>query len=342
MSYIPAHIRSQTPYQPNAGRFRIRLDANESPFPLSDATRKAVYDALQTVDFNRYPDPAAADLCAAFAQRYGVDPATVTAGDGSDELINLIVQNLVGKGQRLAVLTPDFSMYRFYAELAGVSVFACERGNDTLSRLLSLVKKENCDAVLFSNPCNPTGEGFERDEMRAFLRDCRALCVVDEAYMDFWDQSLLDEAAQHENLIVLRTLSKAWGGAALRVGFAVANPEFTRALQVIKSPYNVGTLPQIVGAALLRTGENKGAFLALQAKRLAQALRALLPEAIVTEPRANFVFIRMRDANALFEALAKDGIAVRRFDGALRITASVDAEQDELLASVKKWKETAR
>ena len=344
MSYIPSNIRNQTPYTPNQGTFRHRLDANESPFPVSEELLHAFYGAMHEAEFNRYPDSTAKALCDAFANRYGIDAAHVVAGDGSDELINLILQNLVGRGERLAVLDPDFSMYRFYAELAGVRVGTFSRNNGfSVGGLADFVRKNNCNAVIFSNPCNPTGTGISRKEILWFLENCPALCIIDEAYMDFWDQSILDVAHNYENLIVLRTLSKAFGAAALRLGFAIANDEMIKALRVIKSPYNVGTLPQLFGTILLNQAENRGEFLAAQAKKLAEKLKCLLPDAVVYDTCTNFVYLEFMQAQSLFDFLCQNGIAVRIFGSkALRIAASTDAEQRVLLTAIKKWKESQR
>ena len=164
--------------------------------------------------------------------------------------------------------------------------------------------------------------------------------MVDEAYMDFWDQTLLGDAPALSNLIVLRTLSKAWGAAGLRLGFAVSNPALISALNTARSPYNVSTPAQIMGRILLEQGENHGVFLMGQARRLERQLRLLLPGARVFPTHTNFVYLEAENAVQIYEYLKRQGIIIRLFgQGALRITASFDEELGALYAALEKMTE---
>ena len=274
----------------------------------------------------------------AFASRYGVSVENVVAGNGSDELISIIMTSLLDKGDTLAVANPEFSMYAFYAQLSENTVFYTDKDeNYSLDFLLDFVKKNNCRAVIFSNPCNPTGMGFEREKVLNFVENCPALCIVDEAYMDFWDQSILDVADRYENLIVLRTLSKAYGAAAIRAGFAVGHRSLIDALSVARSPYNVNSLTQLLGKLMLECDtSNQGKYLAAQAKKLSDILKVLIPNATFYPSRTNFVYFKTDKAKAIFEGLLADGIAVRYFAPShLRITASTDEEHKILTDSLE-------
>ena len=257
MSYtLSEKAAGLVPYEPIAGNYRVRLDANESFLPLSHEAQKAVQKALGEAAFNRYPDPAAAGVCGRFAGYYGLDPAMVTAGNGSDELISVIVNTFLQKGERATVLSPDFSMYSFYLALAEVECVTLQKGENfeiDVASCLSSLRSSDSRMLLFSNPCNPTGRGLSREQVLELVRGTDALIVLDEAYMDFWDdaQSLVRETEIYDNLIVLRTCSKMMGLAALRLGFAVANPSLTRVLRAAKSPYNVNALTQLAGEAVL-------------------------------------------------------------------------------------------
>ena len=120
-----------------------------------------------------------------------------------------------------------------------------------VDEVIAKAQAENVKMIVFSNPCNPTSLGLPREEVRRLIRSVDALVVLDEAYMDFWDQSLLGEVEDYDNLIILRTCSKAIGAAALRLGFAVAAPRLTRVLRAVKSPYNVNSLSQAIGTLVL-------------------------------------------------------------------------------------------
>jgi len=223
-------------------------------------------------------------------------------------------------------------MYAFYAELCENTVHYLPKKPDySLADLLAFVKEKGCRAVIFSNPCNPTGQAFSRREVLDFVKKCPALCIVDEAYMDFFDQSILNVAHEYENLLVLRTLSKAFGAAGIRLGFAVGHPSLINALQIARSPYNVNTMSQIMGELVLTSAESNAPFLAAQAQKLYKRLKELLPHATVYPTAANFVFLTVKDAEAIDKRLQEAGIIVRRFGSdRLRITASTDEEMQRL------------
>ena len=336
MNYVSKKMRDKIPYEPVSGDYRIRLDANESPYNVDKSIIDEFCASLYSLNLNRYPDPSALLLRQSFAKRYGVSCDSVVAGNGSDELISVIMTSLLDKGDTLAVAYPDFSMYAFYAQLSENKVLIYEKTPQySLSDLLEFVKRNNARAVVFSNPCNPTGSGFDRASVLEFVSECPALCIIDEAYMDFWDQSVIDEADRHENLVVLKTLSKAFGAAGLRLGFAVGHKTLINALNIARSPYNVNTLSQTLGKIILDKSPGNAGFLASQAKKLENKLKELLPDANVYPTCTNFVFLSHPDAEKIFRELLKKGIAIRYFSpDRLRITASYDSEIEELCAAI--------
>ncbi len=338
-------VRDMTPYTPLTGEYPVRLDANESFCTPPDWLRRKMADAAAAVSFSRYPDPLAAELCAAFAAYHGLDPATVTAGNGSDELISIIAACFLQTGDRVVVPAPDFSMYAFYSALYEKRVV--ELGKDerlafTADAVIEAVRESGASAVFFSNPCNPTGQGLGREEVRKIVTQVDALVVLDEAYMDFWDEPLLPEAARYDNLIVLKTCSKALGMAALRLGFAVANPTLTGALRAVKSPYNVGAVTQAVGrtvleeqaylrecnAAILRQRDALYAALTALNDRLALGWR-------IWPTKTNFVLFRTPDSPRLQKKLLERGVAVRCLGDCLRVTAPSPEELPVLLAALE-------
>ena len=334
---IPEKLQSKEPYTPVTAGYSIRLDANESPYNVSAELREDMKRALDDIDFNRYPDPLAADLCKAFARAYGIRSSYVTAGNGSDELIGLILSSFLEKGEGVTVALPDFSMYAFYASLSEEKLHVFKRdGAPTLDGLRAFVRETGSAAVIFSNPCNPTGQGYDRKSVLQFVLSTDALCIIDEAYMDFWDQSILADAPWLENAFVLRTLSKVFGAAALRLGFAVANAKLTAALRTAKSPYNVNAVSQAFGKLLLaRRDADRSAELAGAARRLRKALLPYFPD--ISETVTNFVYIETPQASEIAAYLASRGIAVRVFPNALRITAGSSAENDALLAALRDY-----
>ena len=213
-------IRDLEPYEPIAGEYKIRLDANESFLCLPESVMASALHAMMRVELNRYPDPTAKDLCAAFAKSYKIKPACVAAGNGSDELINVIFQSFLMKGETYATLTPDFSMYDFYgyvSECCGIEIKKDENFTIDIDKVIETCNNENVKLLIFSNPCNPTSVGLTREAVRKIIRGVSALVVLDEAYMDFWNESMLGEFENYDTLLILKTCSKAFGLAALRI-----------------------------------------------------------------------------------------------------------------------------
>ena len=343
---LNSKIRDLKPYEPLEGEYRIRLDANESFLSLPTNVMSKMMDAFAYTAFNRYPDPLAVDVCRRFAEYYKIRPEIVTAGNGSDELISVLMTAFLMKGDTVLTLSPDFSMYRFYSSLVEVRCVDVVKKSDLtidVDELISVSNQTGAKMILFSNPCNPTSVGLTREQVRKIIRSVSALVVLDEAYMDFWDQSLIQEAEQYDNLVVLRTCSKAFGLAALRLGFAVANQTITAALRAVKSPYNVNSATQSAAAAVLSYPKQlERAIEKIVDSRIAlsQGLQQLLkkkPGRFVLYPSCtNFVLIRLADARYVYEKLLAEGIAVRLMGDSLRITAGAPEENTELLAALER------
>ncbi len=330
-------LRNLTPYAPGQGSYAVRLDANESFLPLPQKKREGLASILAEVDLRRYPDPEAAALCQAFAAYYGLRTDCVAAGNGSDELISVLTGAFLQRGDCALVADPDFSMYKFYLSLAEARVVTLDKQDGLRidpDAVIARAREEKARMVIFSNPCNPTGQGLDRAAVRKIIRSTEALVVLDEAYMDFWDASLLQEVEEYDNLLILRTCSKAFGMAGLRLGFAVGAPKLIRAVLAAKSPYNVNSISQAIGAYLLQDR----AWLADCTQRIRQAKNALYtrlcevasqyPGAIVpVDTVTNFILVRTALAEQLFAGLKQQGILVRKMSGALlRITAGSEEE----------------
>ena len=180
-------LRKLVPYRPETEVSPIRLDANESFLSVPDALMRTVSEKIASVDFNRYPDPFAAGVCRAFGRWIGVGPEYITAANGSDELISLLFGSFMQKGDRVLILDPDFSMYRVYC-----SIFECEPvvlkkkpgWNVTADEIIEAAGRNSVEMVIFSNPCNPTGQGISRGDVLKIADRLNCLVVVDEAYMD--------------------------------------------------------------------------------------------------------------------------------------------------------------
>lgn len=347
MSYtLNEKIRNLTPYEPIKGNYKIRLDANESFLPLPrELLEKATLDVLNN-RVNRYPDPFAAKLCQAFAAFYGVKARYVTAGNGSDELISLIAGAFFTPQDELVTLDQDFSMYAFYGSVYGVKTSIFPKNEDLTvdtKALAEYINRSGARGLIFSNPCNPTSLCMDRREVLELVEavpDC--LVVADEAYMDFADESILDRAHLYDNLIVLKTCSKAVGLAAIRLGFAVAGDTLTRALRAVKSPYNVNDMSQSIGYQVL----SEEGYVIDCTERIIRSRDALFSGIMALHMKhrlfetvyptsTNFVYIRTRYAKPIFDALLERSIAVRFMGNYLRICAGSKDENETLLDALE-------
>ena len=334
------------PYEPISGDYKIRLDANECPFNLPQEISVQIAEAVKNISFNRYPDPLSTGLIGAFAGFYGIKPENITAGNGSDELIFLVESAFLEKGDKMLVVSPDFSMYNFYSSICEVeceTFFKDENLKIDVDALIDKVNTENIKLVIFSNPCNPTGSGITASQAEKLVSSVNSLVVLDEAYMDFWSESLIDKAEKYDNLIVFRTASKMVGSAALRLGFAVANKKITNGLRAVKSPYNVNSVSQAIGEIVYNNKDHlikRKEIIVKNTKRLYNSLVDISSKVSGFKPYetcANFVFVKAERGSELFEFLKARSIVVRLMGDYLRITAGTEAEIDELLCGIKEF-----
>lgn len=271
----------------------------------------------------------------------------MVVGNGSDELITVIFSTFLEKGDAFATLEPDFSMYAFNGFLQEARHVPIQKGEGLrvdIDETIRVCEEEGVRLLIFSNPCNPTSLVCPKEEVARLIRSVSALVVLDEAYMDFSDQSLLGEADSFDNLIILRTCSKAFGMAALRLGFAVARPLLADTLRAAKSPYNVNALSQKMGAlALGQDAAIKAALeeILLSRDELAAGLEELgrkYPGRFTLLPSdTNFCALLMEDRQALFDFLCARGIAIRLTGGLVRITCGTPEENRIFLRAAEEY-----
>ena len=316
-------------FQGNASVF---LDANENPW---------------NEPINRYPDPLQRQVKARLSQLKGVEPRSIFLGNGSDEAIDLVIRAFCEpKADNIVTITPSYGMYEVAAETNDVEcrkVALDERFDLDVAALWAAVDAHT-KVIYLCSPNNPSGNSLNREAIYQLLRGFEGLVVVDEAYIDFSAQpSFLAELSQYPNLIVLQTFSKAWGAAAIRLGMAFAAPAIIEVLNKIKYPYNINLLVQNKALELMENeAEMRQEVKAILAERVRMA--KLLSEAPfgfeVFPSDANFLLVRVGDADRLYKALVDRGIIVRNRNrvltrqGCLRITIGLPAENDLLLRAL--------
>ena len=294
----------------------IKLDANENPFgaPPGVAEALAAFPA-----FHRYPDPAARELRAALAEYTGADAARIVAGNGSDELLDLVCRLFVSPGDRVVTCEPTFGMYAVAARLNGAAVLDVPRRADFTVDTKAVVQTAATAKLLFlCVPNNPTGTPLPETELRRMIEATRhGVVVIDEAYAEYAGTNCLPLTGEYANLIVLRTLSKFCGLAGLRVGYGVFPPAVADKLHSIRAPYNVNGAGQVAGVAALANRAWLAETVALvkaERARLAHELAAV-PGLTPLPSDANFFLVRVAGgrAKALYEGLMARGIMIRYF-----------------------------
>jgi len=349
---LRAELAALAPYAiPHPPNIRAKLDANESPHPLPPAVAAALGAHLAEVALHRYPDGHAAALRALVAREHGVDPAQLVFGNGSDELITLLMATFArprpGAARAgVAYPTPTFVVYRIGALSHGLAPVEIPLGSDfTLDedRLHDTLARERPNVVYFALPNNPTGTLWPRAAILSVVeRHPDILVIADEAYFAYSGETMLDLLPAHENLAIMRTLSKV-GLAGARVGYLVASRAVAGAIEKIRPPYNVGSLNQAAAAFLLaehRELLDAAARAVIDERERVVAALAAHRDLLVFPTRANFVLVRAAFATALWHRLAERGVLVRNFDrpgplaGCLRVTIGTREENDALLGAL--------
>lgn len=349
-NYIPNRVIKMKEYVPDTSNPRIKLDANESPYATPKNVLDAIREGIELENVNRYPDPDMKELLASYGRHIDVSPDRIVAGDGSDELIALIINTFLIDGGKILICDPDFSMYTFYSDFAGCQTVKYQKKNGLkidFSEVAGYVERENVKLVMFSNPCNPTGEINAKEEILAFTDKVNVIVVCDEAYMEFapTDQSVISETERRDNLIVLKTVSKM-GLAGFRCGFAISNKELIAALKKTKSPYNLNSITQKAVAVAMDNYAEIGRNIELIKQITKEMYASLKPleSALgfeMNESHANFVYLRFNkdgEAGRIHAFLKENGISVRIAQNTLRITAGTKEEAAELYAALRRYK----
>ena len=291
----------------------VKLNANENPYGSSPK----VAEALANAPIHVYPDPLQRSVRAALSAHTGFDESRIVAGAGSGELIDLLIRLFISPGDTLLDCDPTFGMYGFYARLAGANIRLVPR-DDSFELDVPAVKEaidERTKIIFFTSPNNPTGNLLSEADARDLL-ETGLVVVVDEAYHEFAGETLAGLVPEYENLVVLRTLSKWAGLAALRIGYGFMSARLVDHIIDIKPPYNISVAAEAALLASLQDSElllGNVARLIEERKRLFAKLQEL-PGIMPWPSRANFILCRVEGGNAeeIHEGLARSGVFVRR------------------------------
>lgn len=331
---VRKNILSLAPYSTARDEYKgsigIFLDANENPFDNG---------------YNRYPDPRQSELKEIISQIKGIPAQQIFVGNGSDEAIDLCLRIFCEpRTDNIVTITPTYGMYRVAADINNVEVREVQLNDDfTLptDKILASCDK-NTKLIFLCSPNNPTGNSFSIEDVRRLTECFSGIVVIDEAYIDFSShQSATMMLDEYENLIVLQTLSKAYGLAALRMGLAFAQKDIIDIFSNVKYPYNINSAGMERAKELLkRDVKAEISLLISERERLSHRLAEIEGIKHVYPSDANFLLVKSDNARLLYERLIKENIIVRDrsqvkgCEGCLRITVGTPQENNRLLEAL--------
>jgi histidinol-phosphate aminotransferase len=323
----------------------VKLDAMESPYGLPAELQREIAEAVSRVAVNRYPDPTAPALVRRLRETMGIPAGfDVLLGNGSDEIIHIVIQAVARAGAVVLAPRPSFVMFSVYAGLAGLKYAGVLlRPDFTLDALafLEAMKQHRPAVVFIAYPNNPSGNLFDEEAVTRIVAAAPGLVVIDEAYHAFARKTFMGRLAEFPNLIIMRTLSKL-GLAGIRLGYAVGRPEWIREFDKVRSPYNVNSLTHVVAERILAhygALDAQARTIVAERVRLDAELRRL-PRIAVFPSDANFILVRVPDAAAVFEGMRRRGVLVKNLDtgvqlleGCVRLTIGTPEENRRCLAT---------
>jgi histidinol-phosphate aminotransferase len=347
MSYVRRQVERMSGYipgeQPKLPGL-IKLNTNENPYPPSpkvlEAMRAAIDDRLRL-----YPDPTSSGLRQKLGKMHGFDPEQIMIGNGCDDVLNLCVRAFCGECEKLAYFWPSYSLYPVLANIQGATQveLPLDENFQIVAHPATLAKLAGVKLVFITQPNAPSGVWLQKIELQRVIEEADGVVVIDEAYVDFAADNCLDFARDYDNVIVARTLSKAFSFAGMRVGWAAGNQQLIAALNKVKDSYNVSRLAQVGAEATL----DDWAYFEQNVRKIKATRQRVIAKLeewkfFVYPSQTNFVFARPPTqvsgltARQWFEQLREDKILVRWWDADrirdfARVSIGTDEEMDKFL-----------
>lgn len=333
-------VKNLQPYVVSPIVCSVKLDANEGNKDLFKGLLKELGEDFY---LNVYPDDSYTDLKKAISNYIGCKTSNICVGNGSSELLDLCVKTFIDTNELILSLDPTFSMYSIYAQIANSRyIGAGEENNFTINieDVIKAIKSNNPKLTIICNPNNPTGTVTKREDVIRIIESTENIVIVDEAYMEFCDESVVDEIENYKNLIVVKTLSKAFSMAGIRTGYLIANEELVKTVEKVRPPYNLNSISAFLATKALEQKEKMFAYAEELKKEREKVYKSLLDMGVKAFPSgANFVFFQC-DIENLEEKLIKEDVLIRKFGGKLdnhyRATIGTENENDLFIKAMKK------
>ena len=339
---IKPEVRALRGYHLTAFDCPIKLNQNESPFDVPDRVKDEILRAVRNKSWSRYPEPMQMDLVQALADHVGVDARGLIVCNGSNTLVQLVAGVVSAPGVRVVIPSPSFSLYGLYAGIFGGHVLEVpltpNYGFD-LPALCRAANEKNARLIILCSPNNPTGCAISNRDLDRLLSSTDALVMVDEAYGEFYDQTAADLLPNHANLIVLKTLSKAYGAAGIRIGYLIAHPDLRDEIIKGKIPFDINIFSHTAAMAILNHKAliaKRIAFICAERERVFQALAQR--DGVTPYPsHANLILFEVARPDAVFAGLIERGVLIRNVTSypmlgkALRVSIGTEEENNRFL-----------
>lgn len=347
--FIRPQIRTLKAYESKSIPDCIRLDANENPLAWPKGMKEQLFSSAFAL--NRYPDGEAQELKEALSRFTGVPSEGILTGNGSDELIQLIMTTFGGENRAVLIHPPTFSMYGAAAKVTGTEVveiplLLTEDGTDFRLDVEGILKKAaqpEVHVIVLCNPNNPTGTLFNREDILRIVEESQKIVIVDEAYGEFSGESVVDQIPNYPNLLVMKTFSKLFAMAALRLGYLLGQSATIELLNRARQPFNVNSITQKAGViALGYTKEyfEQGRTLIAELETIVSALTTF-PTVKVFATRSNFVLFQPENPDQVYQDLIQKGLLIRNMGDlpvigkALRLSVGLPEENKRLIRALQ-------
>ena len=334
-------VKELQPYVVNPTVCSVKLDANEGS---KDLFKDLVKELGNEFYLNVYPDDSYSDLKKAISEYVGCKISNICVGNGSSELLDLCVKTFVDTNELLLSLDPTFSLYSIYAKIVNSRYMGAGESNDftiDIKEVIKVIKENNPKLTIVCNPNNPTGTVIKKDKVLEIVKSTDEIVIVDEAYMEFGEESIVDEIENYKNLIVVRKLSKAFSMAGIRTGYLLANEELVKTVEKVRPPYNLNSISAFLATKALQQKDKMLVYVQQIKKEREKVFNTLLDMNIKAFPSgANFIFFKS-DIEDLEDKLIKEDVLIRKFGGKLdnhyRVTIGTENENNEFIKALKKF-----
>ena len=348
LELVKPSVREIAAYRLKERHGHVKLNQNESPYDLPPWLKEEIVAGFRSLALNRYPSFQCRSLLRKLSEYVKVPEERLVLGNGSNELLQMLISVVLSKGNRALLLAPTFAIYEQLARVAEAKIRKVDFEDDwsfPTERVLSAFRQDAFELCIFCSPNNPTGAVLGRPDLIRILQTTKGLVVVDEAYFEFSRETFLDLQDEYDNLILTRTFSKALGLAGLRIGYLIADPKMAREIVKAKLPYNLNVFSELVAVKLLEhldVVEGHIQKILTEKARLLGELRAI--EGVhVTRSRANFFMVETpRPGPELFARLVRQGVMVRdisqahpRLKHKVRDSIGTPSENDALIKALK-------